>query len=205
MHVYNLVKFSYTLVCGGFLATSLLIFMGVLKPVCSIYTCIFDKLKLNPVITGIINIFPPDHLACGDASWSYYSGSCYKLIRQHKSFLSAMDHCQAIQGYLVEIQDDFENRYVANFHRNQDIWIGLSDRRKEGHWIWETSGRVAIYTKWNPGEPNNKGGGNGHANCALIWRHYHIDTWDDRNCDQKKYFVCERGKTGSNIAVVTEY
>ena len=105
----------------------------------------------------------------------------------------------------MELEDVFESRYVANFHRSEDIWIGLSDRRKEGQWIWETSRKKATYTWWAPGEPNNKGGGNGRANCALIWRHKDKMSWDDRNCDQKKYFVCERGKEGSNIPADTDH
>ena len=142
--------------------------------------------------------FFPDHLTCGDASWSYHAGSCYKLIRQHKTFFSAVEHCRANQSYLVEIQNGNENHFVARLTHYEDIWIGLSDRKKEGQWVWETSRTMATYTRWNHGEPDNKGGGGGHANCALIWRHYQISNWDDRNCDQKKYFVCERGNLEGN-------
>ena len=141
--------------------------------------------------------FLSDHLACGDASWSYRRGSCYKLVRQHKNFFSAALHCKQLRSYLAEIQSESENRFVARLHHDEDIWIGLSDRQEEGQWIWETSRRLVNFTRWSPGEPNNKGGGNGRAHCALIWRHYHLETWDDRNCDQKKYFVCERGKNGA--------
>ena len=93
---------------------------------------------------------------------------------------------------LVEIQNEKENKFVAGMHRDRDIWIGLSDRKKEGQWIWETSRKVASYTKWNPGEPNDKSGRSTQSDCALIWRYKHLETWDDRNCDAKKYFVCER-------------
>ena len=140
--------------------------------------------------------FLSDHLVCGDATWSYHRGSCYKLIPQHKDYLSAVQHCKGLQSHLVEIQNQNENGFVARLSHDEDMWIGLSDRKKEGKWVWETSRKFAkkIYTRWNPGEPNNKGGGNGRAHCALIWRYYNLETWDDRNCAERKYFVCERGK-----------
>ena len=150
----------------------------------------------------LFHSFLSDHLACGDASWSYRRGSCYKLVRQHKSYLAAAKHCKQLQSYLVEIQNENENRFVTRLHHDQDIWIGLSDRQKEGQWIWETSRRLVNFTRWSPGEPNNKGGGNGRAHCALIWRHHHLETWDDRNCDQRKYFVCERGKNGGTLCAL---
>ena len=160
----------------------------------------FRNLFLKVVLYFLSSFFVlSDYVACGDASWSYHYGSCYKFIQQHKDFDSANQHCKALGSYLVEIEREQENAFVAGFSKDQDIWIALSDRKKEGQWIWETSRKIANYTRWNTGEPNNKGGGNGRAHCALIWRHYHIDYWDDRNCDQRKYFVCERGRDGTMV------
>ena len=35
--------------------------------------------------------------------------------------------------------------------------MGLTDEMVEGFWRWTSSGRVANFTNWHPGQPDNSG------------------------------------------------
>ena len=109
------------------------------------------------------------------------------------TYLSAVQHCKAKNSQIVEIRSFKENMFVAHLSLHRDLWIGVSDRKREGDWIWETSRYQAafMFTLWRHGEPNNIGGGR-PANCGIMWNEKHFGEWDDRHCGQKKRVVCER-------------
>ena len=37
----------------------------------------------------------------------------------------------------------------------EGIWLGLTDKAKEGQFVWDASGATANYANWVAGEPNN--------------------------------------------------
>ena len=61
--------------------------------------------------------------------------------------------------------------------KDRNFWIGLTDRKSEGDWRFESSGLRPLYKNWGSSEP--KGGHN--ENCAQIWNKYL--TWSDVPCD----------------------
>ncbi|MHC4442835.1 MAG: C-type lectin domain-containing protein [Planctomycetota bacterium] len=54
---------------------------------------------------------------------------------------------------------------TSRFARRGPYWIGLTDDRKEGHWIW-TSGELVAFTRWGASEPN---GGRRENYAANQW------------------------------------
>jgi hypothetical protein len=77
--------------------------------------------------------------------------------------------------------------------RSYCMWIGMSDLKKEGAWIWNSNNPVT-YTNWNAGEPN----GGTNENCG----HYinNLATWNDIFCDffQPGQQTCELILHGSS-------
>ena len=70
------------------------------------------------------------------------------------------------------------------------MWIGYTDRLREGHWNWANTGKDGSYTGWYEGEPNDLAG----QDCATLWvkgtwKYY----WDDITCMHVQRFVCEKG------------
>ena len=71
-------------------------------------------------------------------------------------------------------------------------WLGLSDLKQEGTFMWSSTGEEPGYTNWQAREPNN---GGGTQDCAYI---YSRGQWDDFQCDRRAWngrkwvAVCEK-------------
>ena len=63
-------------------------------------------------------------------------------------------------GHLVTVTDAAENTFVltnfANAPGSGRVWLGLSDAATEATFVY-SSGEPFVYSKWEPGEPNNSG------------------------------------------------
>jgi hypothetical protein len=121
-------------------------------------------------------------------TWTY-NGHTYGLVADLKIWSAAKAYAQTTGGYLAEIADLAENKQIfdritgyaiANPDKNGDslfefsyandgggsayAWMGGSDAKKEGAWVWDGSGE-AISTnrqEWGSGklgrEPDNASG-----------------------------------------------
>ena len=68
-----------------------------------------------------------------------------------------------------------------------DYWVGLTDKTREGTFVWE-SGQDLSIKHWNSGQPNNY---HGNEDCAR----YKNGGLDDHSCiDDKSEVVCQKGR-----------
>ncbi|XP_022602665.1 lactose-binding lectin l-2-like [Seriola dumerili] len=100
------------------------------------------------------------------AFWFSFSGRCYKYVATHLTWADAELHCVSEGANLVSIhsleEEDFVKSLIMNFdHAEGYTWLGLSDKQKEGGWMW-SDGCAVKFGFWNPGEPNN----NGNEDCV---------------------------------------
>jgi hypothetical protein len=79
--------------------------------------------------------------------------------------------------------------FLTNQHTDEFYWIGLTDEKTEGQFVWSTNGFKAEYTNWKIDEPD----GGMLEDCV----HLNNDTgrnWIDRSCfDSGLFALCERG------------
>ena len=102
--------------------------------------------------------------------------------------------CEVYGGYLVEINDQDEWKFVVNLLNNNSVshWtvIGASDMETEGAWTFVHSGLLATYLNWAPGQPQNYA----HKDCLYIsytdpsHRQMHDGTCQQ---DSVQRYVCE--------------
>ncbi|MCG9127577.1 hypothetical protein JT359_08270 [Candidatus Poribacteria bacterium] len=74
------------------------------------------------------------------------NGHAYRKI-QCRSLNDAKKQATANGAYLVAINDENEQKWLSGVFGNHIYWIGLSDEKNEGEWIWD-SGEPLTYTNW---------------------------------------------------------
>eukprot|EP00966_Prymnesium_polylepis_P336058 7391388-Prymnesium_polylepis.1 len=106
-----------------------------------------------------------------------------------KTYPDDKSYCQLRGGNLVSIKSDAQNRDVDAAAGGKHVWIGGTDARREGTWMWENrvtfrrSGRNYGYSNWHPGEPNDHGGNEGCVEMRGDGR------WNGKHCNEKFYFI----------------
>ncbi|GAA4318703.1 hypothetical protein GCM10023184_03070 [Flaviaesturariibacter amylovorans] len=116
-----------------------------------------------------------------------YGGHTYFISNTATTPEDAHAKAVALGGHLVTISDAQENAFVSAMSPNY-IWIGFTDRAVEGTYKWITSEPVS-YTRWNGGEPNNAGGGQGEDWAVINWGPN--GTWNDWYYTASALYVVE--------------
>ncbi len=104
-----------------------------------------------------------------------------------KTFADAEADCVKQGGHLLSIHDLKMQTFVttnAFAIQDSDWWIGLSDRKTEGTFVW-TDGTPVNFESWAGGEPNNAG----DEDCANVTPWVGGD-WNDLFCDQQRPYIC---------------
>ncbi len=108
-------------------------------------------------------------LCFGARTWSQAEADCVK----QKGHLIAI-HSQQVQDFVAA---------QAFAIQDTDWWIGLSDSKNEGTFVW-SNGSKLDFMNWNGGEPNNAG----DEDCANMTPG--AGGWNDLFCENTRPYVC---------------
>merc|ERR1712062_206731 len=85
------------------------------------------------------------------APWTQLSTGCYRFHESPMTQSEAKKFCeeeQEVPAHLIEINSAEENRAIVaemqrqnSFSRKINFWLGINDRRSEGHWVLESTGK----------------------------------------------------------------
>lgn len=117
------------------------------------------------------------------------NGRWYKLFRTEKNFNEARALCKMHGASLAHVGMKSssvisEVMRLLGTKKGDYAWIGVTDRAKEGTWVWE-DGSTDPVVNWGPGEPNN---GGSVEHCAQV---YDILKFNDISCSAKLNVLCE--------------
>ena len=103
----------------------------------------------------------------------------------------AKRYCQRLGAKMVEIDSAEENRAIVNeirrrgFHRQRkQFWLGLTDRRREGQWVYESTLRRPRFENWDSWQPDDGGWWFAGEDCAYIKTN---TKWNDWYCNQNRF------------------
>ncbi|XP_042281483.1 CD209 antigen-like protein E [Thunnus maccoyii] len=129
------------------------------------------------------------------AGWRMFGCSCYFLSNESGSWSRGRQDCREKGADLVVIDSTKEQTFFSTFTEVETmIWIGLTDRDKEGTWKW-IDGTPLTLRYWETNEPNNGGGDPqwGEEDCAHIRTGKKTeDNWNDLSCDTSLRWICEK-------------
>ncbi|XP_060069267.1 uncharacterized protein LOC132549356 [Ylistrum balloti] len=85
-----------------------------------------------------------------------YGGKCLQFVVTERTWTKARTDCKSRGGDLVTIKDAGKQAFVYNTLRNlhwryKGLWIGGSDRDREGTWVW-VDGTLMKYGNWHQGQ-----------------------------------------------------
>lgn len=69
-------------------------------------------------------------------------------------------------------------------HDDNQYWIGFSDQKEEGNFIWDDASPVN-FEFWNKKEPNDK---RKNEDCVVMKR---SKKWNDLDCSKERNYICE--------------
>ncbi|XP_064815337.1 CD209 antigen-like protein B [Oncorhynchus masou masou] len=136
--------------------------------------------------------------------WEFYNGSCYYFSIGKRTWEQSQHACIRDGGHLVIVESQQEQEFIIKiFVRNTDFdnspWIGLTDKKQEGVWVWMDNTTLDDSIKfWDPNtetfstlpEPNNWAPG---EDCARMGQRCssRLQCWFDYSCDLPCRRICE--------------
>lgn len=112
-----------------------------------------------------------------------------------RTFAQSQAECEKLGGRLPEITSKGEYHDLLEVMREKKYkgrpqhrrtWLGLTDKKQEGTFVWQTSLKVPLWTNWNYKEPNNAG----HKGEDCVEMQY-SGSWNDIPCNERRPFICQ--------------
>ncbi|CAG2202657.1 unnamed protein product [Mytilus edulis] len=125
--------------------------------------------------------------------WKSYGSSCYFFSQTTATWNDAKRKCITKNSMLAEVvsygERDFLRKQASKYA--ETFWLGGTDSKHEGSWIWATSQSNFIVTGWHTRlvkEPNNQGG---NEHCINIHKKLDFE-WNDDRCWNSYRYICEK-------------
>eukprot|EP00105_Crassostrea_gigas_P010129 XP_011425305.1 PREDICTED: perlucin-like protein isoform X2 [Crassostrea gigas] len=134
--------------------------------------------------------------------WKHHGSNCYLIVTGPMlNWRDAVNYCQTVSAEIIEIETAEENTYLKNSllhnHTTVDIWVGATDKRQEGHWLWTNSQQPVKFTDWAPNEPYQGVG----FECLTLTARQGF-RWNDEDCNHKWGYICKKEALNEEIIII---
>lgn len=133
-------------------------------------------------------------LSCLDWGWFLYEKSCYYVGMVELTWEEALIKCASFAAHLAQVDDNGENTFLVNLSRERvaggyGTWLGGTDQKQEGVWIWSSSEERIdeTFSNFKGKEPN----GEKDENCLQL-KKVESWAWNDESCETKMNYICEK-------------
>ncbi|XP_078381906.1 uncharacterized protein LOC144664627 isoform X3 [Oculina patagonica] len=125
---------------------------------------------------------------CQD-DWNYFNGYCYRKVSSCDSWSGSQGTCATFGTNLPSVYSQEENVYIQSLHGGEHSWLGLSDIKTEGTFVW-SDGTPFDFHFWAKHQPNNFH----NEDCVhtLGFLQGHKYEWNDVNCTDCHRFTCKK-------------
>uniref|UniRef100_W5NFC2 C-type lectin domain containing 11A n=2 Tax=Lepisosteus oculatus TaxID=7918 RepID=W5NFC2_LEPOC len=119
---------------------------------------------------------------------------CFLVFRSYETFSEAGKRCKERGGRMAMPRDRKEQEALGEYTRgffhpgNWPVWLGISDQRSEGLYLFEDGLRVTFFF-WRKHFLSSQPDGGKRENCVAMSSD--DGDWWDNDCERRMYFVCE--------------
>jgi hypothetical protein len=123
-----------------------------------------------------------------------FAGKRFKVITRSATWHGAQEMCRLLDVHLAVVRDQADNQFLTSLLKVAGLkaaWLGATDAKTEGQWVWADGTRVKNPTYWDKrsGQPDNEFG----------LAHYLVlsvasdgnGTWSDERDESPHGFICE--------------
>ncbi|XP_062610700.1 perlucin-like protein [Saccostrea cucullata] len=123
--------------------------------------------------------------ACPD-DWISFENNCYLFSETKTTFEAAKDICNKARAYILEDLSPWE-MLLTKAKGFTHMWIGATDIRQEGVYVYESTGSRVTNGDWFKGQP----GGGRDENCVVASKDNNWQ-WHDFPCNDRFHYVCKK-------------
>jgi len=115
----------------------------------------------------------------------------FYIGKNKNNFDEAVQICGNEGGKLFEPRDPSITEIVTNYMHalTESFWLGIHDKAIDKKFVYASDDSPIEWNNWQKGQPNNYGG---QQECAVVRISWIDSRWDDRQCNDKRSFICIR-------------
>uniref|UniRef100_A0A3Q2PLP1 C-type lectin domain-containing protein n=1 Tax=Fundulus heteroclitus TaxID=8078 RepID=A0A3Q2PLP1_FUNHE len=139
-----------------------------------------------------------------EAGWELHGGNCYNFSTKNSSWTESRRSCKDLGGDLVKI----DSREKGLMEEAEDkFWIGLTDSKEEGRWLWVDGSPLNESLKfWCGDEPDDwkdeNPAGEDCGRMGMKGGASDLKCWFDKSCDVPHKSICEKSAVSGQTAYV---
>ncbi|XP_075995176.1 C-type lectin domain family 4 member E-like isoform X3 [Genypterus blacodes] len=164
------------------------------------YDNVQTKRSLQLLTDKYENITSEEYME-GEDKWELSGKNCYYFSNNSLTWRESRIACLRAGGDLVKIDSRDEQKFLEEKLKTKmmfdedKFWIGLTDSRKEGTWLWVDGSSLNTWF-WSGKEPDNHEGENcaGEDCVRMGEREGTTDqkSWFDKSCESPHKSICEK-------------
>ncbi|XP_075995173.1 C-type lectin domain family 4 member E-like isoform X1 [Genypterus blacodes] len=166
------------------------------------YDNVQTKRSLQLLTDKYENITSEEYME-GEDKWELSGKNCYYFSNNSLTWRESRIACLRAGGDLVKIDSRDEQKFLEEKLKTKmmfdedKFWIGLTDSRKEGTWLWVDGSSLNTWLRfWSGKEPDNHEGENcaGEDCVRMGEREGTTDqkSWFDKSCESPHKSICEK-------------